>query len=589
MRYLAWFALPFCAAAFLSCKLPVWQFVWPLAGLCAFALVPVLLARGRHTRRLALLSVGACLGFLWFGGYTAVVAQPAQDCDGLESGFTAVVNCYPEETPYGVSVSLRMESGSAQGMVVQTYLDRYYTALKPGDRITGTACFSASVRNGEADGSRSTARGIFLVASAEVYSCYSSPRVPVRYLPAKLGHELKATVNTLFSGEEAALLQGLLTGDKSGLSDALYTGFRRSGMAHLLAVSGLHVGFLSGILYLLPGQKRRRALIAIPVMVCFALMTGGQPSVWRAVVMASLLLLAPLCGRESDAPTSLAFALLLLLLQNPYAAESVGLQLSFAAVVGLVSFQSRMYHWMMRPLAGWNRSDSLRRRVAQRVAGVLAAGISTACAANVFTLPLAAYYFKTVSLLGPLSNLLCIWAASLAFALGMCACVLFRLCPPLGELLALPERWLLDYLIRLAEGLGRGNFAALRLDNLYLRVWLLALMALVALVIALKPLRRRPILPMASAAALLALALTFRMVSLTAPPLCVSVLDVGQGACTVFSSGGTFAAVDCGGYDAGNRLADYVQSGGADRLSLLVLTHFDSDHVNGVELSLIHI
>ena len=81
-----------------------------------------------------------------------------------------------------------------------------------------------------------------------------------------------------------------------------------------------------------------------------ALMTGGQSSVWRAVVMGSLLLAAPLFGRETDSITSLSAALLVLLMPNPYAIFNVGLQLSFAAVAGLACFGGKLYDWMTKPL-----------------------------------------------------------------------------------------------------------------------------------------------------------------------------------------------------------------------------------------------
>lgn len=580
MRYLAWTVLPFCGAVFLGCKLPHGWLCWSLGALClVLGIAAVLREHPRRVQR-ALLALGACLGFVWFGLYTAVAVEPVNAMDGKESAFTATVASYPSEESWGTSVFLRMDSGLGEGARVYAMLDGTYSALKPGDQLTGTACFEAPAA--QQGGSSDTSRGIFLTAWVEVERVYAVPSVPLRYFPARLGRALKQTIASLFPGEEGGLLQGLLTGDKSGLSDGIYSAFRRTGMAHLLAVSGLHVGFLTGILYLLPGQKRRRVLIAIPVLICFALMTGGQSSVWRAVVMAAMLLLAPMFGRESDPITSLSFALLLLLLQNPYASENVGLQLSFAAVAGLACFNTKLYDWMVKPLKT-ARTPSGIVRLCSRGWKVVAASLSTSLSACVFTLPLVAWYFRTVSLVGPLANLLCIWAASLAFGLGFIACAAAWISPGLAGVLAAPAKWLLGYLMAVARGLSQGAFVSLRLDNLYYIGWFLGLMALVLLLIAVKPLRRRPILPIASVVLLLFLALDLRMTSLTAPALTVTALDVGQGSCTVFGSGGTFAAVDCGGTDAGDLLADHIQSAGGDTLSLLVLTHYDRDHTSGVE------
>ena len=90
------------------------------------------------------------------------------------------------------------------------------------------------------------------------------------------------------------------------------------------------VGFLAG-----KHRRRLTAAAAIPTLIFYAVLTGGSPSVVRACVMLSFLTAAPLFRRESDPPTALMAALFLILLDNPFAAKSVSLQLSFGAVVGL--------------------------------------------------------------------------------------------------------------------------------------------------------------------------------------------------------------------------------------------------------------
>ena len=150
---------------------------------------------------------------------------------------------------------------------------------------------------------------------------------------------LKGAVAAAFPEEAAPLVTALLTGDRSGLSDGDYAALRRSGLAHVIAVSGLHVSFLAGLAAALLGPGGGVPPCA-PSPCCSVSRRwwGNTPSVLRAVFMQSMLLLAPLLGREEDKPTSLCAVLMLLLLQNPYAAASVSLQLSFAAVAGSTSF-----------------------------------------------------------------------------------------------------------------------------------------------------------------------------------------------------------------------------------------------------------
>ena len=108
-----------------------------------------------------------------------------------------------------------------------------------------------------------------------------------------------------FPAEGAGLVIALLTGDKSGLSSADYDALRRAGLAHAVAVSGLHMGFLVQLAVALTGSRyrRRTALVVLPLMLCYVLMVGGTPSVVRAAVMNGLLLLVPCwAGRMTPPP-----------------------------------------------------------------------------------------------------------------------------------------------------------------------------------------------------------------------------------------------------------------------------------------------
>lgn len=579
MRYFVRFALPFCAVQFVCCVISLHWVSWLIATVSAVGFV-LSIWKGKNRKvQLCVVMAGICLGAGWFSGYSALVIQPAEALSGTESAFTAEVAAYPEEGEYGVSLLLKVKSGAGAGKQVQVWLEPFYRTQKPGDIVRGNIQYESVF---EESNHFVAARGIFLQGKAEITEAYTVETVPPRYWLQTLGKWVKDTAQSRFSGDRGALLSGLLTGDKSALSDTVYSNFRRAGMAHLLAVSGLHVGFLTGVLFLLPGQKRRRILIVVPVLIGFALMTGGSSSVWRAVVMSILLLIAPFFNREADPPTSLAFALMVLLMQNPYASESVSLQLSFAAITGLICFYPAVYRAVMHPWKKkWKREWLWR--VSRGGAVIVLGGISAACCAVMLTLSLSMWYFESVSLVGPISNILSLWAASVAFVGGAFLCALTPFFPKLASLLAVPVGGLLSYLLRVAEWLGQGTFSALRTDNLYLTGCLAMLMLFAAAIVWIKPLRSRPILPVLCGGWLLFLALTLRMTSVSGMPLTISVLDVGQGSATVLCAQGNFAAVDCGGDDAGAVTADYIQSGGGKTLAVLILTHYDSDHINGLE------
>ena len=113
-------------------------------------------------------------------------------------------------------------------------------------------------------------------------------------------------------------------------------------------VSGMHCSFLVSLLSLFAlGQKRRLALWGIPILIFYALLTGASPSVVRSCIMAIFVLSAPLLRRDSDPITSLSAALLVILLQNPFAAASISLQLSFSSVAGLLLVSPRLYQTLL--------------------------------------------------------------------------------------------------------------------------------------------------------------------------------------------------------------------------------------------------
>ena len=134
---------------------------------------------------------------------------------------------------------------------------------------------------------------------------------------------------------EAGLLTGLLVGGSKNLSDTDQTAFRIAGLSHLVAVSGLHIGFLVGFCTLLFG-KRWGTVVSIPLVLLFVPVAGATPSVLRAALMYLTAAGGFLLRRRSGGLNALLMALAVLLLVNPYSIASVGLQLSFASTLGLI-------------------------------------------------------------------------------------------------------------------------------------------------------------------------------------------------------------------------------------------------------------
>lgn len=571
MRKLCLFALPFCAATLAACL-----------GLSASTLLPVGLAAGLLgilagcLKRLpvCLPCLGLAVGLLWFFGWTQLFCAPAQDLSGQTVSFSATVIDWPQETSTGrIQAEVRLHLDGAFDPKVLLYLDTD-SSIVPGDTLSGRAAFQST------DTSYTRSQGIFLQGSASSVSVEHPERVsPLRW-PVYIARAIKESVSAVFPEDISGLLCALLTGDRSGLSDGDYAALRRSGAAHIAAVSGLHLTFFAGFLSVFFSRRSRTgAALTILLMLVFAAVAGFTPSVSRAAFMTSMTLLAPLLGRENDGPTTLTAALLTLVLFDPYCILSVSLQLSFASVAGIHLFSQPLYQAMTRSLA---KGGSRLRRFLRGELRLLYANLSVSLGALVLTTPLCAYYFGSVSLIAPVTNLLILWAISLLFAPALVLVLVGIFLPALAAVPALPVTLLLRYVLAVIRALGSLTFASVSTGSVYLCAWLTLLYFL--LIWTLLRRDRRPILPVCAAVLTLCAALLLTGISGSLDPLTVTMLDVGQGQCILLRSGGRTALIDCGGNEgnAGDLAADRLQSMGISRLDLLILTHCHSDHANGV-------
>lgn len=571
MRKLCLFALPFCGAVFLACALLPQAVLLPTG---IIFLLSGLLVGCRKRRAACLVCLGLAIGLLWQCGYTRIFRAPAQELSGQSAAFTAVVTDFPAETSTGsLRITARLQLDGAPDPKILLYADPGALTLQPGDRISGTAHFqSANVVRGE-DVTYYEAQGIWLRANVTgALEVQCTGRIPVRYCPAVIAAALKQSIAAIFPQDVSGWLTALLTGDKSALSDGEYTALQRSGAAHIVAVSGLHLSILAGVLRIFFRRHSRTGAVGILCLIgLYCAVTGFPPSVMRAAFMVFMTLLAPLAGREEDPATTLSAALFLLLAWNPYSVLSVSLQLSFASIAGIHLVSEPLCRTVMRRFPGGGRP--LR---------ALIQNISVTLGALVFTTPLCAYWFGTLSLIAPLTNLLILWIMPFAFSAGLFLSILGIFAPGFAAVPARLAAWLVRYIQAVTGTLSRPSFSCLSMGSGYLCAWL----ALVYVILALVLLRRvrRPVLPVCAGVVTLCAALLLTRLSMTAYPLSVTMLDVGQGQCILLCSGGCTALIDCGGSqgNAGDIAADYLQGLGISRLDLLILTHCHSDHANGV-------
>jgi competence protein ComEC len=386
-------------------------------------------------------------------------------------------------------------------------------------------------------------------------------------------------VHQLF-GDQAPLAASLLLAQREGLDNAVRERFARAGLSHLLAISGLHVGLVCGIL-LLAGSllrlgKRWAAILAALGTVGYVLLLGAPHSAVRAALQLVLLLAATILQRPTRTEALIAAAALFLLARDPGALLSPGFQLSFAGVIGLLALR--------RPFLGILRGTD-HGGWAGRSRRWLADALATSIAATLATAPIVAWHFGQVAPIGVLANLVAIPLLSLILPALAISLVVGIFSAPAGLFLAGPAVLGLALLDRTAAMAAAAPGAGVPLHGLTALLLTGALAA--GYVVSHRLGRVRPAIRAAAWAAVAVLVLVAAPLRPAGDRVEIHVIDVGQGdAIAVRTPAARWILVDAGlagrGYDAGERrVVPYLARRGVRRLDGLVLTHPHADHTGG--------
>jgi competence protein ComEC len=422
---------------------------------------------------------------------------------------------------------------------------------------------------------------------------------------------------------EAELARGFVLGEDDGIDARTTEDFRRSGLSHLLAVSGENVTLLALLAMPLLGAfgipLRERLIWVLGLIVVYVPLAGAGPSIQRAGVMGAAGVLATLAGRRASRLYALLLALGVTLAVDPGVATDVGWQLSFAAVAGILV--------LVAPL---------REAIAARIGsggwrGALAEGAAVTIAATLTTAPLIAFHFETLSTTTLVANVLAMPAVAPAMWLGMASAAGSQVPGVPVEALNWLDALLLGYIAQVAAWCGRPGWAEVdvRLGPTGLIGSYLALAGSIVFAARFRRTRRlasaraqggtlgavaagsvsagavrgdrpgqrragpprrgaRPVqVALAVLAALVATAMLLSSDGASSSGashsgLRVELLDVGQGDAILLQPAAAPAVLVDGG-PPGDGLAGKLEAAGVDRLGAAVITHDQSDHAAGIE------
>ena len=322
------------------------------------------------------------------------------------------------------------------------------------------------------------ADGIYIGAYTFEYFDVKSPeKPPIGYYIDSVRRYISEKLYFGMGSECASVADGILTGNRSGMSDEIYSDFKASGMIHLFAVSGFHLSLWSTILSaslskILSGRRRLCAVVVIIFVVFFMALAGFSKSVVRAGVMMIIMQCAPLFDYSSDSLNSLFFALAVILVINPFAAMSLALQLSFSATLGIIIFS----HFVNERIA--TMRQKVKSRIVFRVASAFYSAFAVSVAAALFTIPVSVVTLGYYSSVSPITNILIFIPAEITMFLSGLG-VIFYPISVLSKPMFIVCRILIKYMLFVTDKTAELPFASVTVESSVFRLTAVLILAVI--------------------------------------------------------------------------------------------------------------
>lgn len=388
-------------------------------------------------------------------------------------------------------------------------------------------------------------------------------------------------INQNFSRETIPLAKALLMGYKNELDREDKIAFSRVGLSHIMAVSGLHVGFiLAPFWFLIPflwamrWGKQLGLVLLIILLVGYAGLTGFSASVVRASITGGLITYGRLFHKARDSINLTAIAALIILLINPNELFEIGFQLSFAAVFIIL---------LTLPVL----QQVIPDRIRFRWYGVPVMVVIVSIVVQLGLYPLLSYYFGEFSLSGPVANALVVPVLSFVVPFALFLLPISAFLPDFGYLLNTPCRWFLDFLQWFVSTASTWNWSWIQTPSTGIFVFLIWGAAI--FLIASFPISKYRWKLLSLFLLLLCLQQSAKLYqTLKAPTLQITMLDVGQGDATFIKTpSGKHILIDAGRWTPTYNSAQYViiphlKALGIQKLDAVFLSHPHADHIGGI-------
>jgi len=414
----------------------------------------------------------------------------------------------------------------------------------------------------------------------------------------------KEKIETIFDEEKASILKGLLLGEKGDIEEEVKENFQIANISHVLAISGMHIGYLIlGLQVLLKNRigKKKTKIVTIVILVFYTFMTGFSPSIVRAVVMGMITIGGGLFNRKSDVWNSIAISLLGILFYNPFLILNVGFQLSYLGTIGIILFQPTI-------LKIFETNQSKKKLKSKRKSKMLEKGkeiIAVSLSAQIMILPILLYHFNIFGIYFLITNLLVSLVIGPILIMGFFCIILSFIFISIAKLLAVPLDIELDLLNLISK------FSELPFSKIYSSTpsWIVISLYFISILIgnriysiyqssSLPPTQKRVKNVIALFRyqfrqkkkkyfiSITIILLVFVSIHFIPKDLKIYFVDVGQGDCTlIVTPQNKTILIDGGGsltdkFDVGKKtLVPYLLDRGFTSIDYVMISHFDQDHV----------
>lgn len=431
---------------------------------------------------------------------------------------------------------------------------------------------------------------IVLTGFAENIAVTECEDKPIGYLTVKLRRYVENALSRYF-GEASSFVKAVLLGDRSDMDGSDFTSLRKSGLLHITAVSGLHIGiaasFMLSLLFFVKSRTVKYALI-VPLLFVIAAVTGFSPSVIRSVFMTTSMYISSICLRRTDSFNILGAVLTLYLCFSPFSVYSASLLLSFASCLGIILFASRIRIFLTTFYFGI--SGKYLGNFGKNIISTFA----TSFAGTVFTIPASVFLFNSFTVAGIFTNILCLWLIKYIFigAFTVSCLAWIPVLEPLFGVISLFVNCGVSYVMNISDMFSETVFSNLTAEPVTI-IAAVAVGYLVYIVFGIKRkkfktgMNKQVVRISVSVIASILVIVSVSIASVFNIPhdnlLYVVFADVGQGSASYVSYNGSAVVFDCGGSkNAGEILNKSLHEHRISNVECIVVSHCHDDHMNGL-------